>query len=679
MMGFGSPWILWALAAIAIPVIIHLFYFRRYKKVYFSDIKFLQEATIEQKKSGRLQHILILLSRILAFLFLILAFALPFFGNKEAQLTPSSPLVLYIDNTFSMQQISNNRTLLDEAKTLAQNILDGLDVQQQVMILTNDLESSQKSFYPVAEAKKIVEKIQFSSTTNSFQDLNQNLGQFLKDVHVTSAQAIYISDFQEYVLPEKWDSVFQHTTLIPMKLQVASNTSIDSVGFVDPIVHQNAENRIVVKIRHQGPAISSQLSLLVNDEIVGVKDVQLDENSTVTDTLNFVSKGTPWIKGKVSVSDAQIAFDNNFYFSANTVRNNRVLLLDEVQSSKAVFQLFNNDPYFIISRQSSTQAQILPEYSLVVINEVKSISENLSQQLTDYVKNGGNLYIVPSSKNSDQIYTPLLKKLSVGLLSEWKEQSQNVLEMNTEEPAVQIAFEKIPQNLDLPKVHQYWTISSSYQVPETSILKMDNGRPFIQKYQVGEGWVYLQASSLDMEATDFAAKAIFAPLVYNFAVVKSQQQPIYYTIGKKQLATGIQISNNSQDVIKLSNGQYEMIPPVTPLGQQLAIEIPTYLERDGHFDVSNSTRVISSIACNYDRQESEMKFAPAEELKNKYDRKDIDIENPNSFLQKNSSSIMKSNTSLWKVCLILALIFLIAEILLIRFSTNNKSNEIQAQ
>ena len=82
-MQFVFPWFLLALFALAIPVIIHLFYFRKFKKVYFSDIRFLKQVQEEKSTIEKLKKRLILASRLLALFFLILAFVQPFIGNNK--------------------------------------------------------------------------------------------------------------------------------------------------------------------------------------------------------------------------------------------------------------------------------------------------------------------------------------------------------------------------------------------------------------------------------------------------------------------------------------------------------------------------------------------------------------------------------------------------------------------
>ena len=68
-MHFVFPWFLLALAALAVPVIIHLFHFRRYKKIYFSDIRFLKQVNEEKTTIDELKNRLILASRLFALFF----------------------------------------------------------------------------------------------------------------------------------------------------------------------------------------------------------------------------------------------------------------------------------------------------------------------------------------------------------------------------------------------------------------------------------------------------------------------------------------------------------------------------------------------------------------------------------------------------------------------------------
>src|ERR1700749_154283 len=105
-MQFLHPGYLYALSAIAVPIIVHLFNFRRYKTVYFSNVKFLREVKEETTSRSRLKHLLVLAARLLALTFLVLAFAQPFIPNKRNTGAGGRRLIsFYIDNSFSMNAI----------------------------------------------------------------------------------------------------------------------------------------------------------------------------------------------------------------------------------------------------------------------------------------------------------------------------------------------------------------------------------------------------------------------------------------------------------------------------------------------------------------------------------------------------------------------------------------------
>ena len=82
-MQFVNPLFLFGLFAIAIPVIIHLFNFRKFQKVYFTNVDFIEELKQQTQKQSQLKHLLVLLLRILAIASLVFAFAQPYIPVTE--------------------------------------------------------------------------------------------------------------------------------------------------------------------------------------------------------------------------------------------------------------------------------------------------------------------------------------------------------------------------------------------------------------------------------------------------------------------------------------------------------------------------------------------------------------------------------------------------------------------
>ena len=117
-MQYQNPQLLYALLAIVIPILIHLFNFRKHKTVYFSSIRFLKQIKEDKRKRSNLKNLLILLSRMLAIFFLVMVFAKPFIPlNKKHN--PTKNIFIYIDNSFSMDAKNENGNLLEQAKEKA--------------------------------------------------------------------------------------------------------------------------------------------------------------------------------------------------------------------------------------------------------------------------------------------------------------------------------------------------------------------------------------------------------------------------------------------------------------------------------------------------------------------------------------------------------------------------------
>jgi len=144
-MSYQNPQILYFLFAIAIPIFIHLFNLRKHKVVYFSNITFLKEIKSDKKKRNTLKQLLILLSRILAISAIVFAFANPYIPNNSEDISTNNT-VIYIDNSFSMDNVSEKGRLLDIAKENALEILNSSNKTNQFWILTNNFSATEN--YP---------------------------------------------------------------------------------------------------------------------------------------------------------------------------------------------------------------------------------------------------------------------------------------------------------------------------------------------------------------------------------------------------------------------------------------------------------------------------------------------------------------------------------------------------
>jgi len=144
----------------AIPIIIHLFFFRRFKKVYFTNVKFLKEVKEETSARRKLRNLLVLLMRLLAIAMLVFAFAQPFIPQSEEVQKGNKSVSIFIDNSFSMNALSSDTKLIEKAKQRAREVVNAYAVEDEFQILTNDFEGRHQRMVSREDALALIDEVQ---------------------------------------------------------------------------------------------------------------------------------------------------------------------------------------------------------------------------------------------------------------------------------------------------------------------------------------------------------------------------------------------------------------------------------------------------------------------------------------------------------------------------------------
>ena len=94
---------LWGLAALALPLAIHLLRSRRFRPAALGTLRFLAQALRESRRYRRLRELLLLLTRLAALVLLVLAFARPLRGGRlDASAPGGMETIVLIDTSGSM-------------------------------------------------------------------------------------------------------------------------------------------------------------------------------------------------------------------------------------------------------------------------------------------------------------------------------------------------------------------------------------------------------------------------------------------------------------------------------------------------------------------------------------------------------------------------------------------------
>ena len=670
-MSFVFPWFFLALFTLTIPVIIHLFYFRKFKKVYFSDIRFLKQVQEEKSTIEKLKKRLVLACRLFALFFLVLAFSQPFIGTKKNNLEhQNNAIALYIDNSFSMGLKKDGEAAIAIAKTKAQEIAKSFSDGDKFALLTNDLEGNHQRWMQKQDFLDAINKINLSPNTLSVHAISKKQAALFQNIGNHNKLGFVISDFQKNMFTKSDDTSFTAHFLavngIPEK-----NIFVDSCWFEQPVFTRTANNKLMVRIKNSGSSNVDKLrvSIKINKEIKAINDISIAAESSIVDSFTISCSQTGWQRGEISFNDYPITFDDHFYFAFEVAAKENVLSIEDTETPNNVAAVFNNDVHFGFDKSNKGQLDYssFKNYSLIILNQLQEISAGLAATLKEYLSAGGNIYVIPNTTSNITSYNSFFVNNAIATLGELQTKQGEVTQINTQEDVFKGVFNQLPRNMEMPKISKFYPILSNRNHNERQILSTNLGSTLVSKFESGNGFVYLQAVPLNINFSNLASMALFAPMLYNSAVYKKNNQLLFYTIGKDNLLEFKNNNHSNERVYTFSNGIHEFIPENRSVGNTTLLRVNTTLPSDGIYTINTNNQTIGWAAFNFNRTESDLKFANKDELKHAFSHKNqLLLDNTKANLAAEVKQI-KDGILLWKVCVILSLFFLLVEILLIRY------------
>ena len=413
-MNFLYPALLAGLALLAIPIIVHLFNFRRFKKVYFTNVRFLREIKEESTVKSRLKHLLVLASRILALSLIVLAFAQPFIpSNEKETITGTNAVSIYIDNSFSMEAKYDRQRLISLAENKAREIVKAYNNEDEFQILTNDFEVRHQRLITSEEFNGYVDEIEISPQVRELKDVMERQKEILNKSSAANKVVFIISDFQESITNLEADSGFS-VNLVRLQSTVEKNVFIDSCWLEMPVILLNKSNSLIVRLTNTGeqPIENSRLTLKINDQIKALTDFDIAANSTMTDTVKFSLPEPGNYKAELNIEDHPVVFDDSYFLTFRVDASAKILAINRQEPNKFIQALFADDEYFVLKNKEVNKLDYseFQGYELIILNNLEIIPSGLAHQLDEYVKNGGGLVIFPGRAIDRSSYNDFLQK-----------------------------------------------------------------------------------------------------------------------------------------------------------------------------------------------------------------------------------------------------------------------------
>lgn len=674
-MQFVYPAFLFALATLAIPVVIHLFNFRRFKTIYFSNVRFLRNVQEETATKNKLKHLLVLLTRCLALAALVFAFAQPFIPAKKSGNNSSDRAVsIYIDNSFSMEAEVNDERLIDIAKRKAEEIVNGFTIDDRFQLITNDLEAKHQRLVSKDEMIRFIAEVQPSPVVRPLQEISDRQRDALHREGDKAEKISYLlSDFQKNAGDIDNDTSII-VNFVPLLQRAQKNVAIDSMWFTTPVPVLNQPISICIRLHNygDGDVENVPVTLRLNEQIKAIADININAKGDVVDTMTFTLNSGGWYSGEISIKDYPVTFDDMLYFSFKPVEQIPVLAINGGSENIFLKGFFGNNNLFQLKNNPASQIAFseLPTYDLIILNEVPSISGGLADALQQHLARGGNIMVWPSLTMDVASYQAFLLANNAAVYGALINRPRPVSEVDTKNPVFADVFEKIPRNLAMPTAMKSYALQTSTGTREEMLLRFTDRQAMMARYASGDGYIYLSAVPLDRTVTDLPVQAgLFAPIMYKVAVSNARRLPAYANIGEMGWINlpGIQLPGDA--TIKVESKGNEFIPEIRRTGNSVAVNLSSYVQQAGWYTIVPDKQMVNSdqlLALNYNRSESDMSFADASALKELYAASNQEII---SDIDRNFTgmvTLMATGTPLWKYCIIFVLVFLAAEIAIIR-------------
>lgn len=676
-MSFVFPGFLFALLAVSIPIAIHLFHFRRFRKIFFSNVSFLQQLSDESKKQSRLKHLLVLAARVLAVVMMVMAFARPYIPVADTLVSmEGNSVAVYIDNSYSMDALSGEGRLLDAAKRIAAELAMAYLATDRFLLITNDFEGRHQRFVSREEFLSLVEEIDFSPTVRTISEVVQRMTGLLKEERFESKRSYLIGDFQKSVtnLSDIEADTTLLTTLIPVFAQSSNNVFLDSCWFDSPITVSGQSANLMVKIQNQGDILleNQPVRLFVDGVQRALATYDLDAGDSTQVLLSWAVQQPGVHHGYVEIIDYPVGFDDRLYFSFRVRDQVPVLAVNESGSNRFLDALFGGNSMFSYDNMPafSIDYSRFSAYDLIVLNGLQSISPGLANELQAFVERGGTMMVFPGGQIDMESYQDFLSAMELDAFSRLDTTSMRVSALNELHQVYTDVFETIPENMDVPVANKYYVMTRTVRSASEHLMQLQNGQPFLTSQQVSLGQVYLSAVPLQDEFSNFHRHALFVPTLVNIALQSQPYQPLYHIMGNNNpiLVKG-QVLNNDEVFILRGEGM-EVIPEQRRLSNQWQLFFHDQIDMAGSYDLFFGSTLMKGLSFNFDRRESWLETFSFGALQSALLDEGLEhVRMIDSGRIDFGHALQESRVGrqLWRWCVVLALVFLAFEVALLRF------------
>ncbi|MBN2413811.1 BatA domain-containing protein [candidate division KSB1 bacterium] len=684
-MNFLNPGILFGLFAAAIPLLIHFLNRSKSKNIPFSTLVFLKELQQQKIRRIKIKQLLLLIIRTLIIIFLVLAFARPSIrgplsGGMGSNANTSAVLIL--DNSYSMDCLQENRTLLSIAKSTAQRITDQMRQGDEVYLFTSTDSSqdvSRQIYHDFDLLKQDIQKksIDFhpanlSASIKTAHDILQKSANINKEIYL-------LSDLQQSAFGRDSSKIISDNIkaiAFPLVKKPVNNLLIKEINIVSTIIEKGKLVELEGVFVNTGdvPSGNKLAQLFINEEKTAQTTINLEPKTSTTESFKFLLNKTGFISGYILLEDDDLNDDNKRYFSLFVPDQIKIAISGVDAFDTQIIELALNPgtiqkSNFLIKEVSLPKMSLIEaeQYDVIVLSNSADILPETVEQIKEFVESGGGFFLVLGDKIDVNVYNRLLSRLGLpkilNVIGGYSVENP-VFSLSREDlthPIFHGMFESETANYAKPGFRFAFKMEEQQGVDK--IMLYSTGDPFLLEKKSKNGTMLVMTTGLRPELSDITRRTIFAPLmtrIVSYAGYGKYSRPQNLNIGQfLNYKPGPDLISSDLEM-KRPDLQYDRLEPdVRPNGAWInypGTDIP------GIYSLVAKNNVNMQWAVNVYSIESDLTQIEPTVLKDRYN---ITLADPNSDMQKLVTQ-NRYGFELWKYFVFFAFLLLIIEMILYR-------------
>ncbi len=694
-MSFLNPLFLIALAAVAIPVVIHLLNLKKPKRIRFSTLAFFEELQKSTIRKIKIKKNILLILRILAVACLALVLARPFlppifgFGNNSNQ---TAIIALMVDNSISMGRVGSKGPLLEQSKKIAQEIIAMADDDDRFFVQTTNGEQQNLSAYGKTQAERMINGIQIEKSGGYAVKRIKELQKLVEEAPFQNKKLFIISDGQigdrmEFESAVDDIPATMAATYIKLEDVPVQNTVVEAVNSNTTMIGIGTPVALQVKVANYGKtkATNQFVSLEIENHIIGQYQIDLEADESQTFSFSVLPDEIGSLNGKITIEGDDFTPDNDYYFTLEIPDRRRILLIRDAKTTNQDFSFTKT----VLDAPEKSEAQLVynsltvndldnvvwQDYDAVIFESVEQIPEYIFDGVQDFVQNGKGVLLFPS-QNADIVnYNRFLQLFNAGkienIVGEYgsKKNIAGGTQLLIDHPVFNGLFERQEDEqllFEEPEVYFYYKLSAPSIGSGLNLITLNSNDPLVREKQFGSGKIIVSAIGNAPEWSNFPIKSLFAPFYYRTILYTAASQRgglQQHTLGNPFIWEG---DLNAQETEILADGASIKVQPKN-IGGKIRLEYPAEYWQPGWVEIGDGDQSYH-IAANLPISESKFEtFGREELLKIVSPFNLVDAGNLNEKQLTDSIGSSGFGTEVWHWFMLAGMVLLITESLVSTF------------